>query len=149
MNRRTLALLASGTALAAMLGLAFAGALPGYSAPPPSPGVTCWEYKSGSAWKISLSPQSTTANTKQWCPVTITQLYPKSLGEYKEVIHLGSLSATYFAGAWPDACTPLTPAKTCYKPGEFCSSAYHNAIGIGLTGQIVCRYVNGWRWVKV
>lgn len=148
MKPRHLTLLAVGTALACLLGLASMVSL-AYSSPTPSPGVTCWEYKSGSAWKISLSPQSTTTNTKQWCPVTITQLYPKSLGEFKEVIRLGSLSATYFAGAWPDACTPLTPAKTCYKPGEFCPAGYHGATGIGLTGQIVCRYVNGWRWERV
>jgi hypothetical protein len=52
--------------------------------------------------------------------------------------------------AQAQSCYPLTSGGNCYKPGEYCRTADHNASGIDSSGDAIkCEDNNGWRWERV
>jgi cytoskeletal protein RodZ len=49
--------------------------------------------------------------------------------------------------AYTVTCHPLTNGGNCYRPGEFCRTSDHGAVGVAGNGAtITCRDNNGWRW---
>lgn len=48
------------------------------------------------------------------------------------------------------ACHPLTDGGKCYSPGEYCSNADHDTLGVAGNGaSIKCEDSDGWRWEDI
>jgi hypothetical protein len=47
----------------------------------------------------------------------------------------------------PAGCHPLTNARRCYEPGQFCRPGDRNAVGVAGDGErITCEDYDRWRW---